>query len=69
MEVSKLGLLLGPFIQSIKCMSFKFTGELCVKAMKINAKFEAEIDLSVQNWHEEFNKFWHEHLKISKFAL
>ena len=49
MEVSKLGLLLGPFIQSIKCMSFKFTGELCVEAMKINAKFEAEIDLSVQN--------------------
>ena len=27
------------------------------------------IDLSFQNWHEEFHKFWHKHLKISKFAL
>ena len=24
------------------------------------------IDLSVQNWHEEFNKFWPKHLKMSK---
>ena len=24
------------------------------------------IDLSVQNWHEKFNKFWPEHSKISK---
>ena len=24
------------------------------------------IDLSVQNWHEEFDKFWPEHSKISK---
>ena len=24
------------------------------------------IDLSVQNWHEEFDEFWPEHLKISK---
>ena len=23
-------------------------------------------DLSFQNWHEEFNKFWHKHSKISK---
>ena len=24
------------------------------------------IDLSVQNWHEEFDKFWPEHLEILK---
>ena len=24
------------------------------------------IDLSVQNWHEEFDEFWREHSKISK---
>ena len=29
-------------------------------------KIWKEIDLSVQNWHEEFNKFWPEHSKISK---
>ena len=28
----------------------------------------SEIDLSVQNWHEEFDKFWTEHLKISKIC-
>ena len=35
-----LGLLLGPFIKSRKCMSSKFTGKLCVMAMKNDAKFE-----------------------------
>ena len=24
------------------------------------------IDLSFQNWHKEFDKIWHEHLKVSK---
>ena len=27
------------------------------------------IDLSVQNQHEEFNKFWLEHLKIWKICI
>ena len=26
------------------------------------------IDLPVQNWHEEFDKFWPEHSKISKMC-
>ena len=26
------------------------------------------IDLSIQKWHEEFDKFWPEHLKISKIC-
>ena len=26
------------------------------------------IDLSVQNWHEAFDKFWPEHSKISKIC-
>ena len=25
-----------------------------------------EIDLSFQNWHKEFHKYWSEHLKVSK---
>ena len=29
-------------------------------------KIRGGIDLSFQNWHEEFDKFWPEHLKISK---
>ena len=40
MKVSKLGLLLGPLIQSRRCMSLQFTGELFVMTMKNDAKFE-----------------------------
>ena len=29
-------------------------------------KFWREIDLSFQNWHKEFDEFWHENLKVSK---
>ena len=42
-KVSQLGLLLGPFIQSRKCMSLKFTGELCVITMRSDAKFGKEL--------------------------
>ena len=27
------------------------------------------IDLSFQNWHKEFDKFWSEHLKVSKIFI
>ena len=61
-------LLWDPFIiHSGKCMSLKFTGELCVVTMKADAKFEEKF-LSVQNWYEEFDKFWSEHLNISKIC-
>ena len=30
-------------------------------------KIWREIDLSFQNWHKEFHKFWCEHSKVSKF--
>ena len=42
-KVSKLGLWWDLFIQSGKCMSLKFTGELCVMTMKTDAKFEEEL--------------------------
>ena len=32
------------FVQSRKCVSFKFTEELCVMTMKNNAKFEEELN-------------------------
>ena len=31
-------------------------------------KFLNRINLPIQNWHEEFNKFWSEHSKISKIC-
>ena len=27
------------------------------------------VDLSFQNWHKEFDKFWSEHLKVSKIFI
>ena len=43
LKVSKLGLWWDPFVQSRKGMTLKFTEELCVMAMKNNAKFEEEL--------------------------
>ena len=42
-EHSKLGLSWDPSIQSRKCMSLKFTEELCVMTTKNNADFEEEL--------------------------
>ena len=43
LKVSKFGLLWDPFIQSRKCMSLKFTEELCIMTIKNDAKFEEEL--------------------------
>ena len=58
LKVSKLGLWWGPFIQIIKCMRPKFKRELIWRG----------IDLSFQNWHEEFDKFWPKDLKVPKIC-
>ena len=34
-----------------------------------DAKFEEEIDLLFQSWHEEFDKSWAEHFKIPKIFI
>ena len=57
-KVSKLGLLLGYFIQSRKCTSLKCTGEwvICDEDEEWCEIWKG-IDESVQNWHEQFNEF------------
>ena len=42
-KVEKFRLLLGPFIESRKCMSLKFTEESCLMRMKNGAKFEEDL--------------------------
>ena len=42
-KYEKLGLFLGAFIQSRKCVTLKFAGWLCVMIMKNDAKFEAKL--------------------------
>ena len=64
-KVSKLELSLGPFIQSRKHMSLNTSGDY-VLDNKEWFKIWKGIDLPVQIWPEEFNKFWPEHLNISK---
>ena len=49
-KVSNLGLWWDPFFQSRKCMSLKFTEELCVLTMKKDIKFEEELTSPFQNW-------------------
>ena len=43
LKMSKLGLWWCPFVQNRKCMSLKFTEELCVMTMKNDAKFKEKL--------------------------
>ena len=43
LKVSKLELWWDPFVQSRKCMSLKFTEELCVMKMKNDTNIEVEM--------------------------
>ena len=69
LEVSKLRALMGGFwpkhiifeLKMYRGVIFHDTEEWC--------QISRAIDLSVQNWHEEFNKFWLEHSKTQKFVL
>ena len=42
-KVSKLALLWDPFVHSRKCISLKFTVELCVMTMKNDTKIEEDL--------------------------
>ena len=68
-KVWNLEFLLGPFIQSRKCMSLKFTGELCFMRMKNDAKFEEDLTcqfkIGMRNLTNSESSTW----KIQKFAL
>ena len=62
-KVSKLGLWWDSFVQSIKCMSLKFTEELCVMTMKKYKKIEEEMTCQFKI-NEEFHEFWPEYSKV-----
>ena len=46
LKVSKLGLWWNLFVQNRKCMSLKFTEQLCAMTLKNNAKFEEELSIA-----------------------
>ena len=68
-KVSKLGLLLGHFIQSRKCTSLKCTRELYVMRMKNDAKFEKELTSQFKTDMRNLINFKPSTQKSQKFAL
>ena len=70
LEVWKVFILMGSFWA--KCILFelkKYTGVI-FQDTEEGCKIWRGIDLSFQNWHKEFDKFWPEHSKVSKsFSL
>ena len=69
MKVSKVGILLGPSVQSRKSMSLKFTGELCVMTMKNDAKIEEELTSQFKTDMRNLTNFDPSTRKLQKFAL
>ena len=57
-----------PFIQSRKFVSLKLKGKFFCHGNEEWRKIWRWIDSSIQNWHEEFDKFWCEHLEIWKIC-
>ena len=69
LKVSKLGLWWDSFVQSRTFMSLKLTGEFCLNDNEEWCKTWKGIELSVQNWNEDFDEFWPEPSKISKISI
>ena len=57
LKVSKLGLWWDSFIQKKKCMSLKFTEELCVMTIKNETKFKKELTCHFKTDMRNLTKF------------
>ena len=68
-KVKKLELWWGPFIQSRKCMSLKFTEEFCVITMKNDTKFEQELTCKLKIDVNHLTSFDQSTWKSQKFVL
>ena len=67
--MSKLELSWDPFVKSRKIMTLKFTEELCVMAMKNNAKFEEELTFHFKTDMRNLTNFDSSTPKSKKIAL
>ena len=64
----QIGTLMASFCLKLKMYELKiYRGVMCHDNEEWCKNWRG-IDLSVQNWHEEFDKFWPEHSKISKIC-
>ena len=69
LKVSTLGLWWDPFVESRKGMTLKFTKQLCVMAMKNNAKFEEELNCHFKTDMRILTNFDSSTQKSKKIAL
>ena len=65
----KIGILMGSFNPNLKKYELKIhRGVICHDNEELR-KIWRGTDLSFQSWHEEFDEFWPEHLKVSKIFI
>ena len=69
LQVSKLGLWWVSCVLNRKCMSLKFTEELCVMSMKNNAEFEEELTCHFKTDMRNLTNFDSSTRKSKKIAL
>ena len=65
----KIGILMGTFNLNLKKYELKIHRGVICHDNEEWCKIWRGIDLSFQNWHEEFDEFWPEHLKVSKIFI
>ena len=65
----KIGTLMGYIVQSRKCMSLKFTVELCVMTMRNDARLEEELTCQFKIDMRNLTYFDPSTPKSQKFAL
>ena len=68
LESLKIGTLMGFFCPKLKMHELKIYWGVMWHENEEWCKNWREIDYSVQNWHEQFDKFWLKHSKISKIC-
>ena len=65
-KVSKIFTLMGSFWANYILFELKKYGGVIFHGTEEGYKIWRGIDSSFLNWHKEFDKFWPEHLKVSK---
>ena len=65
-EVSKMFTLTGSFWEKYTLFELKTYRGVIFHKTEEGYKIWGGIDLSFQDWHKEFDKFWPEHSKVSK---
>ena len=66
---AEIGILMGSFNPKLKKYDLKIDRRVICHDNEEWRKILRGIDLPFQNWYEEFDEFWPEHLKVSKMFI